>query len=110
MKRLDRCHNTRSIDDPHADRIRPECPGVDVRVAWQPRNEIREWLDASAKRVQPSCSFEYAVPLTETVLLANVAFRAARGRKLAWDAAAMRTDDAGANALLDVAARDGWRV
>jgi hypothetical protein len=60
--------------------------------------------------VQPSCSFDYAVPLTETVLLANVAFRAARGRKLAWDALAMRTDDAGANALLDVAARDGWRV
>jgi predicted dehydrogenase len=70
----------------------------------------REWLDGSSKRAQPSCSFEYAVPLTETVLLANVAFRAARGRKLAWDAAAMRTDDAGANALLDVAARDGWRV
>jgi hypothetical protein len=70
----------------------------------------REWLQCSALRTEPSCSFAYAVPLTETVLLANVAFRAARGRRLAWDAAAMRTDDAGANALLDVAARPGFEA
>ena len=68
----------------------------------------REWLRGCALRTQPSCSFEYGVPLTETVLLANVAFRAARGKRIAWDAAAMRTDDAAANALLDLPARDGF--
>jgi predicted dehydrogenase len=68
----------------------------------------REWLDACLLRRQPSCSFEYAVPLTETALLANVAFRAARGRTIGWDARARKTDDAGANALLDVAARKGF--
>ncbi|HEX6812928.1 MAG TPA: Gfo/Idh/MocA family oxidoreductase [Planctomycetota bacterium] len=68
----------------------------------------REWLLGCARRTRPSCSFAYAGPLTETVLLANVALRAARGRRLQWDAAAMRTDDAAANALLDVEARAGF--
>ena len=48
------------------------------------------------------------MPLTETVLLANVAFRAARGKRLSWDAASLRLDDAAANALLDLPARDGF--
>lgn len=86
------------------------------RASWQvPAPSIpkspghhREWLLGMAARTQPSCSFAYAVPLTETVLLANVAYRAARGRRIAWDAAAMRTDDAAANALLDEPGRPGW--
>ena len=69
-----------------------------------------EWLQCCKQRTQPTCSFDYAVPLTETVLLANVAFRAARGKRLAWDAAALRLDDAAANALLDLPARDGFSV
>jgi predicted dehydrogenase len=83
---------------------------------WKPQppsiaaspGHYREWLDACALRTQPSCAFDYAAPLTETVLLANVAYRAARGRRIQWDAAAMRTDDAGANALLRTAARQGF--
>jgi predicted dehydrogenase len=67
-----------------------------------------EWLAACRSGGSPSCSFAYAVPLTETVLLANVAFRAARGKLLRWDAAAMRTDSPAADALLDAAARDGF--
>lgn len=68
----------------------------------------REWLDCCAEGTQPTCSFGYAVPLTETVLLANVAYRAARGRRIAWDAAAMRTDCDAANALLDLTPREGF--
>lgn len=68
----------------------------------------REWLQAIVSRQPTSTPFSYAGPLTETVLLANVALRAARGKKLAWDAAALRTDDAAANALLERAARDGF--
>src|SRR5262245_12806974 len=70
----------------------------------------REWLLGCAARTRPSCSFAYAGPLTETVLLANVALRAARGRRLQWDAANLRTDDAAANALLDVHARSGFSI
>lgn len=68
----------------------------------------REWLDACARRTQPSCAFAYAGPLTETVLLANAALRGARGKSIAWDAAAMRSDDAAVNALLAESARTGW--
>jgi len=76
---------------------------------WGPGHQ-REWLLCSALRTRPSCSFAYAGPLTETVLLANVALRAARGRRLQWDAANLRTDDAAANALLDVHARSGFSI
>jgi predicted dehydrogenase len=68
----------------------------------------REWLLSCADRSEPSCSFAYGVPLTETVLLANVAFRAAQGKRLLWDAKAMRTDDPAADALLDVPMREGF--
>jgi predicted dehydrogenase len=60
----------------------------------------REWLDACARRTQPSTAFAYAGPLTEAVLLANVAYRAARGKPLQWDAAGLRTGDAAADALV----------
>jgi len=67
-----------------------------------------EWIQSCKLRTQPSCTFAYSVPLTETVLLANVAFRAARGKRLQWDAAALQLDDAAGNALLDLPARDGF--
>jgi predicted dehydrogenase len=67
-----------------------------------------EWIRCCKERTQPSCSFAYAVPLTETVLLANVAFRGARGQRLQWNSAAMQLDQAVANALLRLPARDGF--
>ena len=57
-------------------------------------------MDACARRTQPSTAFAYAGPLTEAVLLANVAYRAARGKPLQWDAAGLRTGDAAADALV----------
>jgi hypothetical protein len=86
------------------------------KAAWQkPPESIAaspghylEWLQCCKQRTQPSCSFAYAVPLTETVLLANVAFRGARGKRLQWDREALRLDDPAANALLDLPARDGF--
>jgi len=68
----------------------------------------KEWLDCCRTREQPTCSFDYAVPLTETVLLANAAFRAARGQRVQWNALAMRSDHDDVNALLDVDPREGW--
>lgn len=68
----------------------------------------REWLDCSARGTQPSCSFAYAAPLTEHVLLANAAFRGARGRRLPWNAAAMTTGAAAVDALLDEPVRAGY--
>jgi len=84
--------------------------------SWQPPppsippspGHQKEWIDCCIARTQPTCSFVYSVPLTEHALLANVAFRAARGKLLHWDAAAMRLDDAAANALLDIESREGF--
>ncbi|MBK8099823.1 MAG: Gfo/Idh/MocA family oxidoreductase [Planctomycetes bacterium] len=67
-----------------------------------------EWIAACKTRTQPSCWFGYASPLTECVLLANVAYRAARGKVLAWDAAALRIGDELAQKFLDAPLRDGF--
>lgn len=59
------------------------------RPAWQ---ITAEWLAAIRGQGTTSSSFgAYAVPLTETVLLGNVALRA--GGEIVWDAAAMRAKD-----------------
>lgn len=70
----------------------------------------REWLQCCRTREQPTCSFAYGGPLTETVLLANAAHRARPGKKLRWDARSLRFDDDAANALLDEPQREGFRA
>ena len=54
-------------------------------------------------------SFEYSAPFTETMLLGNVALRL--GRRLEWDAAAMRvTNDANAEQFLKKEYRRGFEL
>jgi len=48
----------------------------------------REWLEAIRTRGSTTCEFDYSGPLTEAVLLGNVAFRV--GKKIEWDAANVR--------------------
>ncbi len=68
-----------------------------------------EWIECCKARTQPTCSFDYAGPLTETVLLANAAYRGARGVRLGWDSARMLIDGAEAvQALLDRPLRPGF--
>jgi len=50
-----------------------------------------EWLEACKGGPRPMSSFAHAGPFTETVLLGNVALRC--GRKIEWDAAAMRIEN-----------------
>lgn len=70
----------------------------------------REWLDACRGGKPATCQFDYSGPLTETVLLGNVAFRAG-GQEFAWDAATLtaRGNDAVAP-LLREAYRKNWEV
>ena len=58
----------------------PRVPGGDP---------FREWINACKGGPVPGSNFDYAAPLTEIVLLGNVALRA-RGKKLVWDAANLR--------------------
>ena len=69
------------------------------------------WADAC--RGQGTCCspFEYAAPLTETMLLGIAALRSGQGRTLQYDAASMSfTNAADANALLTREYRPGWAV
>ena len=67
-----------------------------------------EWLSRIKDPAAPAplCEFGYAGPLTESILLATVAYRA--GGKITWDAAAM---DAGPGTpFLQAEERQGWRA
>jgi predicted dehydrogenase len=68
----------------------------------------REWLDAckGAKSV-PGANFDFEAKVTEAILLGNVAQRV--GRKLVWDAAALRASNvASADKLIQPEYRSGW--
>ena len=68
-----------------------------------------EWIRACKGQGSTSCNFNYAGPLTETVLLGNVAFRC--GKSFAWDAKSLSAIDCpSADALLDKTYRAGWQL
>ena len=57
----------------------------------------------------PGACFTFAGPLTEFVLLGNIALRA--GKRLRWDGASMRiTNDEKADALVRGSYREGWQL
>jgi len=67
---------------------------------WLPDSlgHYREWIEACKSRGPTSCAFEYSGPLTETVLLGNVAFRA--GTAFDWDARRLRASEKAAARFL----------
>ncbi len=68
-----------------------------------------EWIRACKGGEPAGSNFEYAGPLTETVLLGNVAIRT--GAKLKWDAESMRFPNfPEADALVHREYREGWRL
>ena len=68
-----------------------------------------EWLKACREGTPTTCTFDYSGPLTETVLLGNVAYRV--GRKLNWQAEALQVaNNTAANALISKAYRSGWEL
>ena len=68
----------------------------------------QEWVDACRGGQPATCNFEYTGPLSESVLLANIAYRV-QG-EFAWDAAAMKSSRDDVNALLRREYRAGWQV
>ena len=67
-----------------------------------------EWIAACKTGAPTTCPFGYGGPLTEAVLLGNVAYRS--GRKLAWNAGSFTTGAAEADALLRREYRAGWSL
>ncbi len=68
----------------------------------------QEWISACKGGAPAGCNFDYAGPLTETVLLGNIAIRT--GKKLVWDPINLKiTNDEAANRLVREEDEDGGR-
>jgi predicted dehydrogenase len=69
----------------------------------------QNWIDACKGGPAACSNFEYAGPLTETVLLGNVAIRA--GKRIEWDGPNMKiTNIPEANELIGRQYRAGWTL
>lgn len=72
-------------------------------------NHYREWTSAIADGGETSCPFSYSGPLTETVLLGNVAFRT--GPTIEWNSQSMTaTGVPAADRYVREPYRSGWEV
>ena len=72
----------------------------------------KEWIEA-IKKNDPSMAksnFDYAGPLTETMLLGCVVARVPAGTKLTWDSEKMRTNNDVANRYIRHEYRKGWTL
>ncbi len=68
-----------------------------------------EWFDACRGGEPAGCNFDWAGPLTEFVLLGNIAIRT--GKRLAWNGPEGKfTSDASANKFLQEPYRTGWTL
>jgi predicted dehydrogenase len=91
-----------------ADSGTPTLPAIDIPE----RDHYAEFLDAVLAGGRKACSagFDYAGPLTESVLIGNVAAHFP-GETLTFDPQALRfPQKAEANQYLTRAYRDGWRI
>ena len=69
----------------------------------------KEWIEACKGRGKTLCGFDYSGPLTEAVLLGNVAFRT--GKALEWDSKRMRASNAAsAQTYIQHIYRKGWAI
>ncbi|HSR14896.1 MAG TPA: Gfo/Idh/MocA family oxidoreductase [Gemmatimonadales bacterium] len=69
------------------------------------------WVAACKGEAKATSPFEYAAPLTETMLLGIAALRAGQGRKVVYDAGRMAfTNAPDADQYLTRRYRDGWSV
>ncbi len=99
----------RSVGEPpkQLPRVKGYREGVGDR--WVPTRHQQEWVRACKSGKQPCSSFDYSAPLTEMLLLGNVAL--ATGRPIQWDKKAMNiTNDPDADKLLRREYRAGWRL
>jgi predicted dehydrogenase len=84
---------------------------VDAPAATLPESpgHYVEWVNACRGGPAALSHFDYAAPLTETVLLGNLAIRL--GKRIEWDAKSMKATNAPeADALVRREYRKGWEV
>jgi len=72
-------------------------------------NHYTQWTDAILGTTQTSCPFSYSGPLTETVLLGNVAYRS--GQKIQWNSQKLEAVGVpSASQFIRREYRQGWEV
>ena len=91
--------------------VAQEAAKVPVTVPRVAVSHEMTWVEACKGQGKASSPFEYAAPLTETMLLGIVALRAGQGRRILYDGANMRiTNVPDANKYLTRQYRSGWAV
>jgi len=85
-------------------------PPVRDRYGWRTGSRhVQEWITACRAGKQPCSSFDQAGPLTEMVLLGNVALQA--GKKIEWDVEKLKITNAPeANKFIRRKYREGWSL
>ena len=84
-------------------------PGKGPEPAMPPSPGFhKEWIAACRGGQPASCNFDYSGPMTESVLLANIAYRIQGD--FAWDALALEASRADVTALLRREYRKGWEA
>ena len=69
----------------------------------------KEWIKACKEGSPTTCNFGYSGPLTEAVLLGNVAYRT--GKALEWNAKELKADNCSeADRYIHKTYRKGWEV
>jgi hypothetical protein len=72
-------------------------------------DHLRNWIDACKKGTKACSDFSYSGPMTEAVLLGNVALRT--GKKIYWDAGNMTATNAPeAEQFIHPAYHNGWTL
>jgi hypothetical protein len=80
------------------------------RIPLGPDGHEQDWIRAIKGGQPASSNFEYSGPLSETVLMGNLAIRFP-DRELLWNGEAMEvTNDPDANAYVRREYRDGWHL
>jgi hypothetical protein len=88
----------------------PKPPPTLPRVPGSIDGHEKDWVRACKEGRPASTSFDYAGPLSEMVLMGNLAVRVPN-RQLLWDGEKMQvTNDAAANAFVRRQYRDGWSL
>ena len=68
----------------------------------------QQFIECARAGKKAPCDFSYSGLLTIANHLGGVAYRS--GKKFTWDSVTGKTDDAGANALLQREYRAGWKL
>ena len=84
-------------------------PKLPPRTLERSKGHHRDWLDACKGGKPPSSNFDISGPLTEIVLLGNVALRT--GEKIYWDGPNMKAKNCDkADEFIRPVYRQGWAL